>query len=180
MELQPTNGAHVQNGTATNVSKNAPVIEVTKNQTNGKAESSKTKANPLKDEKPAGPQPGESIPDTSKAEPVQTKTEVSSMPVLNLENRLKVVDDLHRKSIQRLNLMKRKGELEAFEVKLASENDELNDNPFQGCKLIIEDDKHRQFITTTPGLIRMVSQYIFNACDEKLKEIEERIVFPLA
>jgi hypothetical protein len=99
---------------------------------------------------------------------------------LNLENRLKVLDDLHRKSIQRLNLMKRKGELKAFEVKLESKNDELSDKPYQGCKLIIEDDKRRQFITTTPGLIRLVSQYIFNACDEKLREIEASIVFPAA
>jgi len=69
-------------------------------------------------------------------------------------------------------------QLEAFEVVLTQENDELEDNPYQGCKLIIEDDKKRQFITTTPGLIRLVSQFMFSACYEKLAEIEATIVFP--
>jgi len=71
-------------------------------------------------------------------------------------------------------------QLETFEVNLATENDELEDNPYQGCKLIIEDDKQRRFITTTPGLIRMVSQFIFDACQEKLMEIEANIIFPNA
>jgi len=56
----------------------------------------------------------------------------------------------------------------------------LEDNPYQGCRLIIEDDKKRQFITTTPGLIRLVSQLIFDACTQKLAEIEAMIVFPAA
>ena len=101
-------------------------------------------------------------------------------PVLNLEQTIKTVDDLHRKTIQRLALISRIKTLEAFEVKLIEENDELNDNPFQGCKLIIEDDKRRQFVTTTPGLIRLVTQFIFDACHEKLANIEAEIVFPTA
>jgi hypothetical protein len=68
----------------------------------------------------------------------------------------------------------------AFEVVLTQENDELEDNPYQGCKLIIKDDKNREFITTTPGLIRLVSQFIFDACNEKLADIEANIVFPNA
>ena len=99
---------------------------------------------------------------------------------LNLESTLKVVDDLHRRSIQRVNLIARIKQLTAFEVALAQENDELEDNPYQGCKLIIKDDKNREFITTTPGLIRLVSQYIFDACSEKLADIEANIVFPNA
>ncbi|MEB0261784.1 hypothetical protein [Mucilaginibacter sp. 10I4] len=99
---------------------------------------------------------------------------------LNLESTLKVVDDLHRRSIQRVNLIARINQLTAFEVALTQENDELEDNPYQGCKLIIKDDKNREFITTTPGLIRLVSQYIFDACSDKLAEIEANIVFPNA
>gem|GEM_PF-2928890 len=38
-------------------------------------------------EKPAGPQPGERITDASKAEPVQTKSDVSLIPVLKLQLR---------------------------------------------------------------------------------------------
>jgi hypothetical protein len=99
---------------------------------------------------------------------------------LNLESTLKVLDDLHRRSIQRVNLIARINQLTAFEVALAQENDELEDNPYQGCKLIIKDDKNREFITTTPGLIRLVSQFIFDACSDKLAEIEANIVFPNA
>ncbi|HWZ15439.1 MAG TPA: hypothetical protein VNW95_09395 [Mucilaginibacter sp.] len=101
-------------------------------------------------------------------------------PVPNLEQTLKAVDTLHRKGIQRLALIARMKLLEAFEVKLIEENDELESNPYQGCKLIIEDDKKRQFVTNTPNLIRMVSQFIFDACQDKLAEIEAEIVFPTA
>jgi hypothetical protein len=101
-------------------------------------------------------------------------------PVLTLEAKLKAVDDLHRKCIQRLALIGRIKTLEAFEVKLLEENDELESNPYQGCKLIIEDDKHRQFVTNTPGLIKMVSEFIFDACYVKLQEIESTINFPHA
>jgi len=101
-------------------------------------------------------------------------------PALNLEQTIKTVNDLHRRSIQRLALIARIKLLEDFEVKLAEENDELESNPYQGCKLIIKDDKNREFITNTPNLIRMVAQFIFDACHEKLAEIEANIVFPNA
>jgi hypothetical protein len=99
---------------------------------------------------------------------------------LNLEQTLKSVTDLHRLSVQRLALIARIKTLEDFEVQLQEENDELESNPYQGCKLIIEDDKRRQFVTNTPNLIRMVSQFIFDACHEKLADIEANIVFPNA
>ena len=86
--------------------------------------------------------------------------------------------NLHRLTIQRLALIGRIKTLEDFEVKLVEENDELESNPYQGCKLIIKDDKGREFITNTPNLIRMVTQFIFDACHEKLDEIEANIVFP--
>ncbi|HTD39502.1 MAG TPA: hypothetical protein VK671_02695 [Mucilaginibacter sp.] len=181
MELQHNNGTHVQNGIA------KEAIKVPQNGTNPKKDSTpkpeaeKAKPASVKVEKPEIPQTGAAKLEEPKPETVQVKEEVlPAKPVLTLEIKLKAVDDLHRKSIQRLNLIKRKSELEAFEVKLESESDELSDNPFQGCKLIIEDDKRRQFVTTTPGLIRLVSQFIFNACDEKLREIEASIVFPNA
>jgi hypothetical protein len=127
--------------------------------------------------------------ESAKVAPVPTVPEIAPLPkeeikpiklVLNLESTLKVVDELHRRSIQRMNLITRIKQLEAFEVSLATENDELEDNPYQGCRLILEDDKQRRFITTTPGLIRLVSQFIFNACAEKLADIEANIVFPNA
>jgi hypothetical protein len=116
-----------------------------------------------------------------KAEPA--KAQEVKAPVkfaLNLEQTLKSVDGLHRLSIQRITLLSRIKLLEDFEVKLIEENDELENNPYQGCKLIIKDDKGREFVTNTPNLIRMVSQFIFDACHEKLAEIEANIIFPNA
>lgn len=117
-----------------------------------------------------------------KAEPGKTG-EVNVEPkkfALNLEETLKSVNELHRLSIQRLALIARIKTLEDFEVKLQEENDELESNPYQGCKLIIKDDKGRDFMTNTPNLIRMVAQFIFDACHEKLADIEANIVFPNA
>ena len=117
-----------------------------------------------------------------KAEPAKVE-EVKAEPkkfALNLEQTLKSVEGLHRLSIQRITLLSRIKLLEDFEVKLIEENDEVENNPYQGCKLIIKDDKGREFVTNTPNLIRMVSQFIFDACHEKLAEIEANITFPNA
>lgn len=99
-------------------------------------------------------------------------------PALNLEATLKVVNDLHRRSIQRDNLLSRIRQLEGFEITLIEEGDELETNHFQGCQLIISDDKGRKFITQTAGLIKLVAEFIHTACLGKLSEIEADIVFP--
>jgi len=116
----------------------------------------------------------------SAATEVKDEPKAEAKPVLSLDAKLKAVDDLHRKSLQRLALIGRIKTLEAFEVKLIEEQDELEANPYQGCKLIIKDDKNREFVTNTPNLIRMVTQYIFDACNAKLEEIEATINFPQA
>ena len=166
MEFNNQNGSHVHNGTAKET--------INKAAQNGAAKKDTPKAET--------PKPEPAKPEQPKAEePKQAELpKPAIIPVLTLESTLKVVDDLHRRSIQRINLISRIKELEVFEVQLANENDELEENPYQGCKLIIEDDKHRRFVTTTPGLIRLVSQFIFTACHEKLALIEAAIVFPKA
>ena len=108
------------------------------------------------------------------------KVKEAPIPALNLEATLKVVDDLHRRSIQRDNLLNRIHQLETFEITLMEEGDELESNHFQGCQLIISDDKGRKFITQTAGLIKLVAEFIGNACTQKLSEIEANIVFPRA
>lgn len=131
---------------------------------------------PTMDDQPANPAPGQ------EAKPVngeEAKAEVQyTKPVQNLEQTLKTVGNLHRLTIQRLALIARIKTLEEFEVKLIEENDQLESNPYQGCKLSIKDDKGREFTTNTPNLIRMVTQFIFDACHEKLADIEANIVFP--
>ena len=188
MDLKNQNGADVQgNGNAKegvnslkkdDAKKAAVTVSTAK--TNGKAE-------PGKDKETGNGTQGAEQPGQAKIEPAkpanaqQPQEEAKPVKVvLNLESTLKVVDDLHRRSIQRINLISRIKQLEEFEVNLTTENDELEENPYQGCKLIIEDDKQRRFITTTPGLIRLVAQFIFNACSEKLADIEAHIVLPNA
>ncbi|MEN0052318.1 MAG: hypothetical protein AAGC65_01550 [Mucilaginibacter sp.] len=148
----------------------------------GKTAAVKTDSPATVDNQPANVAPftrGQGI-DDPKAEPAKTE-EVKAEPkkfALNLEQTLKSVEGLHRLSMQRITLLSRIRLLEDFEVKLIEENDELENNPYQGCKLIIKDDKGREFVTNTPNLIRMVSQFIFDACHNKLVEIEANIIFP--
>lgn len=96
----------------------------------------------------------------------------------NLESTLKVVADLHLRSIHRENLIKRIQDLDAFEITLRSEAEELEQDHFRSCQLTIADDKGRSFTTKTSGLIRLVSSFIREACVEKLAEIESHIVLP--
>ncbi|WP_374949737.1 hypothetical protein [Mucilaginibacter sp.] len=182
--------------------KEAAANENAKNQIPAKtSQVEATKTAEVKTDSPAtvDNQPGNVAPfttgqgiDQPKAEPAKTE-EVKAEPVkveevkaepkkfaLNLEQTLKSVEGLHRLSIQRITLLSRIKLLEDFEVKLIEENDELENNPYQGCKLIIKDDKGREFVTNTPNLIRMVSQFIFDACHEKLADIEANIIFPNA
>ena len=185
MEFTDQNGAHGQNGTAKATTKASQPEAKKDNGIPSKKDIGSTNLLPDKstsDKEPLLEPKAEVPPAPIVPAPVEPEKPVP-MPIkqaLNLEGTLKVVDDLHRRSIQRINLLSRIKQLEAFEVSLTQEHDELDENPYQGCKLIIEDDKQRRFITTTPGLIRLVSQFIFNACNEKLGEIEALIVFPTA
>jgi len=138
------------------------------------APGAETSATPAAEAKATGTEQKPTASEQAKTEEVRTK------PALNLDQTLKAVDSLHRRSVQRLALIARIKSLEAFEVKLIEDHDELESNPYQGCKLIIEDDKRNQFVTNTPNLIRMVAQFVFDACAEKLAEIESEIVFPNA
>ena len=164
MELTHQNGAVVKNETtkATNTSvqngvakKDLPAV-IAKPQ-NGAL---KPAIEPKKQELPATVQPA--------------KEELA------LDARLKLVSDLHRRSVQRMNLMTRMRLLEEFEIALQQDSDELDENPYQGCKLIIRDDKNHDFVTTNPRLIRMVSSYVKAECTKKLSEIESSIIFPNA
>ena len=148
----------------------APQVEATQ------APAAKAGDSPAMDNQPANAAPQQQEQPVAEEAP---KAEIRYIkPPRNVETTIKEVEALHRLSIQRVNLITRKKQLESFEVALTQEADELNDNPFQGCKLIIKDDKNREFVTTTPGLIRLVTQFIYDACDTKLAEIEANIVFP--
>jgi len=137
-----------------------------------KSGSNPSKSTPLKAVSAAGTKTEGRAPDQPEEKVKPEK------PALNLETTLKVVEDLHRRSIQRDNLLSRIRQLEAFEIAQMEESDELESNHFQGCQLIIGDDKGRKFITQTAGLIKLTAEFIRTACIQKLGEIEADIVLP--
>ncbi len=99
-------------------------------------------------------------------------------PALNLESTLKLVEELHRRKIQRDKLLETITTLEAFEVAQQDDSDDADSNHFQGCALTIEDDERRKFSTKNPVIIQAVAQYVNSLCVNRLAEIEAGIIIP--
>jgi hypothetical protein len=120
------------------------------------------------------------VGETPKAEPTKTDIteEVQQKPVLNLEGTLKLVEELHRRKIQRDRLLETIDLLEAFEVAQQEDAEETDSNHFQGCVLTIEDDERRKFSTKNPVIINAVAQFVNKMCVERLTEIEAGITIP--
>ncbi|WEK20450.1 MAG: hypothetical protein P0Y49_04770 [Candidatus Pedobacter colombiensis] len=119
--------------------------------------------------------------ETEKVEP--TKADIREQmavkkPALNLECTLKLVEELHRRKIQRDKLIGTIDTLEEFEVAQKNEAEETDSNHFQGCELTIEDDQRREFVTKNPVIIKRVAEYIHALCVDRLAEIEGEIFLP--
>ena len=113
-------------------------------------------------------------------EPKKVAEEVKPLkPVLNLEGTLKLVEELHRRKIQRDRLLETIDTLEAFEVAQIDEADETESNHFQGCVLTIEDDNRKKFTTKNPVIIQAVAQFVNRMCVDRLAEIEAGITIPV-
>jgi len=113
-----------------------------------------------------------------KAEPKAEPKVEPAKPVLNLEGTLKLVEELHRRKIQRDKLLETINNLEAFEFDLKEEMDETGGNVYQGCVLTIEDDNRQKFTTKNPTIIWTVAQMVNRLCVDKLAEIEAGITIP--
>ncbi|MFC3559484.1 hypothetical protein [Pedobacter jamesrossensis] len=111
------------------------------------------------------------------SQPEQVKPEAQKI-VLNLESTLKLVEELHRRKIQRDRLLDTIDTLEAFEVAQIDDADETEANHFQGCVLTIEDDNRRKFTTKNPVIIQAVAQFVNSMCVNRLAEIEAGIIIP--
>jgi hypothetical protein len=99
-------------------------------------------------------------------------------PVMSIADRLKELERLQVTATQYDNLLGRIKDLEEFEFKQMEENDELQENPFTGCRIILQDGNKGQFTTTTPNLVKMVHSFLKAACLDKKTELENLIVFP--
>jgi len=150
------------------VNKDSVKPEAEKPKETPKVETPKT--DPAKTEQPqAEPQQAEHFKPEIKAE---------AKPILNLEITLKLVEELHRRKIQRDKLLETINNLEAFEFDLKEEMDETGGNVYQGCVLTIEDDNRQKFTTKNPTIIWTVAQMVNRLCVDKLAEIEAGITIP--
>lgn len=115
-----------------------------------------------------------------KAEPTKkgVKEEVQQKSVLNLEGTLKLLEELHRRKMQRDRLLDTIDTLEAFEVAQIDDADETDTNHFQGCVLTIEDDNRRKFSTKNHVIIQAVATFVNEMCVNRLAEIEAGIIIP--
>lgn len=151
------------------VNKDSAKPEAEKPKEAPKAEATKIeapKAEPAKAEQPKAEPKAEHF----KPEPQKT--------VLNLDGTLKLVEELHRKKIQRDKLLETINNLEAFEFDLKEEADETGGNIYQGCTLTIVDDNRQSFTTKNPTIIWTVAQMVNRLCVDKLAEIEAGITIP--
>ena len=112
-------------------------------------------------------------------EPKKVAGEVKpAKPVLNLEGTLKLVEELHRRKVQRDKLMDTIQSLEAFEVNQKDEAEESGITNYSRCELTIADDKGKSFSTKNPVIIFHVTQYVNALCIDKLAQIEAGIIIP--
>lgn len=111
-----------------------------------------------------------------KVEPKAEPKSEPAKPVLNLEGTLKLVEELHRRKVQRDKLINTINNLESFEIAIKEEADETAGNNFQRCELTIEDDKGNEFVTKNPVIIQAVAQYVNYLCVNRLAEVEAGIV----
>jgi hypothetical protein len=128
------------------------------------------------------PEPAKEEPKAEQVNPEQKPAEhfkpESAKPVLNLEGTLKLVEELHRRKVQRDKLLETINNLEAFEVNQKDEAEENGTPNFSRCELTIEDDKGKSFSTKNPVIIFHVTQYVNALCVDKLAQIEAGITIP--
>lgn len=151
-----------------------PVSKEFNNKANENVEAKKVESSTqlIEQAKPGAEQP--------KAEPTKSeaKEELKDKPILNLESTLKLVEELHRRKIQRDRLLDTIDTLEAFEIAQQEDAEETDSNHFQGCVLTIEDDERRKFTTKNPVIIQAVAQFVNSMCVNRLAEIEAGITIP--
>lgn len=98
-------------------------------------------------------------------------------PTLNLEQTLKVIEDLHLKKRHKDSLEGHLTQLDNFEIKQVAED--LNfKNHYTGCKIEITDDNRNSWSLKHPVIISEVVAFIKAKFYEKLAEIEAQIILP--
>jgi len=105
-------------------------------------------------------------------------TTTEEKPILNLEGTLKLVEELHRRMVQRGRLVHTIDNLDKFEIEQKEEAEDITSNYYQGCEIEITDDKRNKFSTKNPVIIKAVALYVRDLCVNKLAELEAEIIIP--
>jgi len=100
-------------------------------------------------------------------------------PVLNLDETLKLVAMLAKKTALRDKYKGYIDNLLGFVSDQKEDIDELEDETaFQPCEMIITDDKGNRFSTKSPSVIKGTVGFISGRFAERLTEVEAEIVIP--
>jgi len=97
---------------------------------------------------------------------------------LNLDETIKVIEDLFQKKRHRDRLDTYVNYLEAFEIKATAEDLDPKSSYYYGCKLVITDDEKANFELKNPTIIKEVIEYLKKRLGAKLAEIESELVLP--
>lgn len=125
-------------------------------------------------------------PDSHKVQvnPEPSKVEIKEQmaqqkPALNLEETLKLVAELAKRTALRDRYKGYIENLEGFEQKQKENVDELEDETaFQLCEMVILDSKGNKFSTKSPSVIKGTVNFISARFAERLAEVEAGIVLP--
>ena len=105
--------------------------------------------------------------------------DVSAKPALNLEQTLKLVAELAKKTAQRDRYNGYIDMLKAFVVSQHDEDDmALKDTSFKGCELMIKDGQGHVFRTDSAAVISGTIDFMAGRFNERLAEVEAEIVIP--
>ncbi|MBB6271838.1 hypothetical protein HDF26_002295 [Pedobacter cryoconitis] len=116
---------------------------------------------------------GEDAMAAVKAEPVTAKF------ALNLDETLKLVEKLAKKTVQRDRYNGYIKTLEDFVVEQQDEEDFGEDaNNYKGCELTIKDSKGNVFYTERSTVIGPTIQFMADRFKQRLAEVEAEIVIP--
>lgn len=110
-------------------------------------------------------------------EPKKEESKIEK-PALNLEGTLKLVEELHRRMVQRGRLVHTIDNLDKFEIEQKEEAEDTTSNYYQGCEIEITDDKRNKFSTKNPVIIKAVALFVRDLCTNRLAEIEAEITIP--
>ncbi len=114
----------------------------------------------------------------------QSKAEIREQlaqqkPTLNLDETLKLISDLAKKTALRDRYKDNIDNLQKFEELQKEQVNELEDETaFQLCELIITDAKGNRFTTKSPFVIKATIDFVSGRFMERLAEVEASIVLP--